>query len=280
MKRHLFFRIATRLDDIHRLGLVVLLTTVVAGCGGTAGLQRGLMQRTMEYEKHPTEYNLTDLAHSYAELLENQLGDTVQPGYFAEYGVTLALLGKHSEANRMFNNEVLLYPNAQRYVRQLKLQLVPEYISDTVSDTSTLYIIELQDTIADTKTFSAKDSIQQAKALQRKLREEAKRQQAESKKANVEERDLVKSIRAKEKAQREEERAAAKEAKEQAKKEVAKLKKEAAKQKERDKKAAEKAKAEQRKEQQRAREAAREQRARERAEARAHKENQHDSDAD
>lgn len=227
-------------------------------------MERGLMQRTMEYEKHPTEYNLTDLAHNYAELLEAQLGDTVQPGYFAEYGVALALLGKHSEANRMFNNEVLLYPNAQRYVRQLKLQLVPEYISDTVSDTSTLYIIEVEDTTAaDQLTpLSSKDSLQQAKALQRKLRDDEKRRQAEAKQANAAERELVKSIRAKEKAERDRQRAEAKEAKEQAKKEAAQKKKEAAKQKERDKKAAEKAKAEQRKEQQREREAAREQRER------------------
>lgn len=277
---HTLFHLKLR----HTVGFLctgILLAAVVSGCNSTTALQRTLKQKAMEYEKHPTEYNLTDLAHSYAELLEAQLGDTVQPGCFAEYGVALAMLGKHSEANRMFNNEVLLYPNAQRYVRQLKLQLVPEYIADTVSDTSTLYIIEVEDTVAATlpATMSAKDSVQQAKALQRKLREEEKRRQAEAKQANAEERELVKSIREKEKAERDRQRAEAKEAKEQAKKAAAQQKKEAAKQKERDKKEAEKAKAAEREEQQRERAQAREQRAREKAEAREQqKKNQQERD--
>ena len=211
----------------------LLLLTVASGCDSSAALQRTLTQKTIAYEIHPTEYNLTDLAHSYGELLEAQLGDTIYPGCFAEYGVALALLGKNSEANRMFNNEVFFYPNSARYVRQLKLQLVPEYISDTVSDTSTIYVIELEpEEVIEEKPMTAKDSIQQAKALQRQQREEAKRQQAEAKKAQAEERDL--------------ERANAKEAKEQAKKEAARQKKEAAKQREREKEEAAKAKAEQR----------------------------------
>lgn len=225
----------------------LLLLTVDSGCDSSAALQRTLTQKTIAYEIHPTEYNLTDLAHSYGELLEAQLGDTIYPGCFAEYGVALALLGKNSEANRMFNNEVFFYPNSARYVRQLKLQLVPEYISDTVSDTSTIYVIELEpEEVIEEKPMTAKDSIQQAKALQRQQREEAKRQQAEAKKAQAEERDLIKSIRAKEKEQRDLERANAKEAKEQAKKEAARQKKEAAKQREREKEEAAKAKAEQR----------------------------------
>ena len=267
MKHHQCTHSTLRQRTVAGIVVGLLLASVAAGCDSTAQLQRSLTQKTMEYEIHPTEYNLTDLAHSYGALLEAKLGDTVYPGYFAEYGVSLALLGKNSEANRMFNNEVLFYPNAARYVRQLKLQLVPEYLSDTVCDTSTIYVIELEpadDVVG--KPMTAKDSIQQAKALQRQQREDAKRQKAEAKKAQAEERELIKSIRAKEKEQRDQERAEAKEAKEQAKKEAAKQKKAAEKEKARARKAAAKEKEEQR-------EAAREQRSRERAEERQQQEN-------
>lgn len=231
----------------HLIASVILLALIV-GCDSTTALKRTIKQCAMEYEKHPTEYNLTALAHSYGLLLEAQIGDTVQPGCFAEYGVTLALLGKNSEANRMFNNEVMLYPNTARYVRQLKLQLVPEYLSDTVCDTSTLYIIDMIDQgDSEKKTISAKDSLQQAKAMQRQLREEAKRQKTEAKKAANEQREIIKSIRAKEKEQRDLERQKAQKAKEQAKKDAAKQKKAAAKAKAQAKKEAERTKAEQRK---------------------------------
>lgn len=266
------FRPAPRHRRIYRgvtLPIGVVLLTLLTGCSSTESMQRVITQKTMEYEKHPTDYNLTDLAHTYGEMLEAQLGDTVQPGHFAEYGVALALLGKHSEANRMLNNEVMLYPNSARYVRQLKLQLVPEYLSDTVSDTSTLYIIEMvpSDSTEQGSTLVI-DSAHQAKMQQQWQRERDKRQRIREKESANKERELIKSIRAKEKEQRDQERAAAKEAKEQAKAEAQKQKQEAAKQKERDKKQAAKEKEALRKEQKRMRDEAREQRARERAEAR------------
>lgn len=237
---------------------MLALAAATAGCNSTALMQRMVTQKAMEYEKHPTEYNLTDLAHCYGELLEAQRGDTVRPGWFADYGVALAMLGKHSEANRMLNNEVMLYPNAQRYVRQLKLQLVPEYLSDTVSDTSTIYIIDLQKTERESTPLNAKDSAMQAKALQREMREQQKRQRAEAKQAAANERDLIKSIRAKEKEQRDQERSEAKTARENAKKEAAKAKERAQKEAAKEREAL-------RKERQREREAAREKRNRERA---------------
>lgn len=219
-----------------RLCAGLLLLAVTVGCDSTSELQRTLNKNAMEYEKHPTNYNLTALAHSYGELLNAQVGDTVRPGFFAEYGVALAQLGKNSEANRMFNNEVMLYPNSARYVRQLKLQLVPEYISDSVADTSTIYIIELDSDYPSTPELQGEQD------------------------ATID-KETMKILRAKEKEQRELNRAAAQKAKKKAKKEAEKQKKAAAKQKAKEKEAL-------RKEQQRQREAAREQRARERAAAR------------
>lgn len=260
------------------LALVAIAAAGTTGCSGSARMQRVMLQKGLEYETHPTDYNLTDLAHCYGEMLVAQKDDTIRPGFFADYGVALARLGKNSEANRMFNNEIMLYPNAARYVRQLKLQLVPEYLSDTISDTSTIYVIALDpkdDGSQVRETELASDSVKMAREQQRMQRERQKWERQQAQQAAAEEHDLMKSIRAREKEQRDQVRTAEKASKEEAKKEAAKAKKEAKKEAEKAKKEAkkeaEKAKKEaakqkeqNRKEAQERRQAEREERARQR----------------
>lgn len=192
----------------------------------------------LEYQNHPTQYNLADLSKSYASAIKIcQKRDSIRPGLYSEYAVTLALLGKNSEANKMFNNEVAYFPNSARYVRQLKLLLVPEYVSDTISDTSTVIDINLDDYretdssgIDPDQTKEAKEN---AKHEAKRQRELIKAQREAEKNAATQERELIKSIREKEKIQRKLEREAAKDSIETAKKEQMQIKEQMADEKER-----------------------------------------------
>lgn len=251
-------------------------TLLIAACGGLqpAGSSTAML---LEYQTHPTNYNLADLAKSYANTIKyNSKRDTCQPGLYAEYGVALALLGKNSEANKMFNSEIAAFPNSARYVRQLKLALVPEYVSDTVTDTNTMFDIDLGE-YADSaakEEIAEPSSIErlQARELAKKEREAAKEQQMVAKEKAREERELMKSIREKEKIARDQQREAAKEQREAEKERQQKLKKQQAKERKAAKKEQERLKEQQKAEREAAREAAKIEKERQREALRAAKE--------
>ena len=217
-----------------------------AGSRETANITRSVM----EYGKHSTKSNLLDLTKDDAQLIDQQQkSNAVQPGVYADYGVALALMGKNSEANRMFNREEAMFPNSKRYVRQLKLQLVPEYISDTVCDTSTVFV-ELSDVEVEPKAVVPL-SPEEEKALKKQQREAAKQKAAQDKKEAQKLKKQMQKEKEKEKKVKEKE-------KKQAKKAAEKQKKEAKKDKDRQRKEAQKQKEQQRKEQQQMREQQRE----------------------
>lgn len=130
---------------------IVLATLLLSGC-----IHEGILIETpsalMLYESKPTEARLLALAKAYATTINQNLEkQTPRPGQYADYGVALAKLGCPKQANIMFNNEMMLFPNSSLYVDFLKQTLAPNYMSDRTVDTSKIDLL-LLDTIHVTLT--------------------------------------------------------------------------------------------------------------------------------
>lgn len=116
--------------------LCVLAAGLAAACSGEGTLVE-VPATLMRYQHHPTEARLLALAKSYAEAINRNLEQqTPCPGQYADYGVALARLGQNTQANIMFNNERLLFPNNSQYVDFLKQTLTPAQAADTRTDTT------------------------------------------------------------------------------------------------------------------------------------------------
>ena len=116
--------------------LCVLAAGLAAACSGEGTLVE-VPATLMRYQHHPTEARLLALAKSYAEAINRNLEQqTPCPGQYADYGVALARLGQNTQANIMFNNERLLFPNNSQYVDFLKQTLTPALAADTRTDTT------------------------------------------------------------------------------------------------------------------------------------------------
>lgn len=133
-----------------------LLIAVAAGsltvaCSGEGSLVE-VPATLMRYQHHPTEARLLALAKSYAEAINRNLEQqTPCPGQYADYGVALARLGRNTEANIMFNNEKMLFPNSSQYVDFLKQTLTPNQAADNRTDTTRIDV-EALDSIPITYT--------------------------------------------------------------------------------------------------------------------------------
>ena len=211
-----------------------------------------------QYMFQPTEAKLRDVAKSYAEAINYNLEKgTLHPGLYADYGVALARLGCLEQANVMFNNEKVFFPNSTAYVDYLISVLTPGMKTVSHFDTSRIDIKTL-DTIRVTLTPEEEAFQRQLdndpeyqRLLKQQMKEEKEQKALETKKAKAEmakakEAERKAKVKAKEKAQKE--KAAAKKeaekARKQAAKEAEKAKKEAAKAKKKEAKAAAKAKKE------------------------------------
>lgn len=125
------------------IGLLLLL----GGCSSKQYLVND-PKVLLAYRMDPNEGNLESLSKAYASAInQNRREGVKQPGLFADYAVTLALLDKREEANKWFNNEVAAFPTSGKYVNQLKLKLVPEYAEDTT--TASEVTIEVEPAEAD-----------------------------------------------------------------------------------------------------------------------------------
>ena len=116
----------------------------MAGCLTLAAcINQGTMvdvpSTLMSYQHKPTEAKLLAVAKAYAEAINRNLKDQAPyPGQYADYGVALARLGCLEQANIMFNNEKMLFPNSSPYVDQLKQSLTPNQRGDNRVDTSAI----------------------------------------------------------------------------------------------------------------------------------------------
>lgn len=141
----------------------------------------------MQYQHKPTEAKLLALAKSYAEAINRNLEQQAPcPGQYADYGVALAKLGCLEQANIMFNNEKMLFPNSSLYIDMLKQTLTPLQSADNHFDTSRIDLHTL-DTIPVTYT-PEEEALRRQQAddpeFKRMLKEQAKEErerQAEAK---------------------------------------------------------------------------------------------------
>ena len=88
----------------------------------------------LDYQTNSTYGSLHRLATAYGEALNQSIAaDTLHPGMYAEYGITLALMGHTGVACRMLNAEVKAFPESRGLVNRIKQRLMPEMLVDTMT---------------------------------------------------------------------------------------------------------------------------------------------------
>ncbi|MBR1550185.1 MAG: DUF4810 domain-containing protein [Bacteroidales bacterium] len=88
----------------------------------------------LSYQTYPTYGGLHALATAYAESINAAVkADTLHPGMYAEYGVTLALMGRKGTACRMLNAEMKAFPEGRGMVQRIKQRLMPDMLADTLA---------------------------------------------------------------------------------------------------------------------------------------------------
>ena len=113
----------------HIMLLAVLLLTACSG--QYKGMPR---EELLAYQTRATYGELHSLAVAYAEAINAAVKeDTLHPGMYADYGVTLALMGHTGTACRMLNAEAAAFPESRGMVRRLKQQLMPDLMDDTLA---------------------------------------------------------------------------------------------------------------------------------------------------
>lgn len=228
----------------HILLLLLATAFLLSGCGSCRYLIED-EPLLLHYRCEPDREHLAGLAQGYGEIIrQNQEDEAVsQPGLFADYAASLALLGFREESSRWFNREAALYPNAAPYVAALKRLLILEYASDTSTDAQVVDLSAFDFSApADELSLQAapapKLTPQEKKALA-KEKEKAKKEKAKAKKQAAKEKAKAKKESERQKAK---DRKAADKAKAQAQKEAEAAKVQAAKEKALAKKAEQEAK--------------------------------------
>lgn len=185
------------------------LAALMAGCLTLAAcINQGTMvdvpSTLMSYQHKPTEAKLLAVAKAYAEAINRNLKDQAPyPGQYADYGVALAKLGCLEQANIMFNNEKMLFPNSSPYVDQLKQSLTPNQRGDNRVDTSAIDLRTL-DTITVHYTPEEEALLRQQAddpAFKQMMKEQAREQERqEREKALQAQREAERQAKAAEKA--------------------------------------------------------------------------------
>ena len=124
--------------------LLSVLCCLLAACAllsACSGQYKGLpREEVLAYQTHATYGELYGLATAYANAINAAVKeDTLHPGMYADYGVTLALMGHREAACRMLNAEMKTFPESRGIVTRIKRQLMPELMGDdfaVVGDTA------------------------------------------------------------------------------------------------------------------------------------------------
>lgn len=118
--------------SLYSLSLLLLLSFFLSSCSGEyVGMPRA---EVLNYQTFPTYGGLHALATAHGEALNHAVKvDTLHPGMYAEYGVTLALLGHKGTACRMLNAEAKAFPESRGMVRRIKQRLMPDMLDDTLA---------------------------------------------------------------------------------------------------------------------------------------------------
>ena len=115
--------------------LIVIATVVTAVATGCSGQYKGMpREAVLAYQTNATYGELHALALAYAESINAAIKeDTLHPGMYADYAVTLALMGRRGTACRMFNAEMTTFPESRGMVRRIKQHLLPDMMDDTLA---------------------------------------------------------------------------------------------------------------------------------------------------
>lgn len=138
-----------KLQLMQRVSRFVILTSLsfifLTACSGEyVGVPRA---EVLSYQTTPTYGGLHALAMAYGKSLNDAFyADTLHPGMYAEYGVTLALMGHKGTACRMLNAEMKAFPESRGMVNRIKQRLMPDMLADTLAspfgDTANLAQLE------------------------------------------------------------------------------------------------------------------------------------------
>ena len=114
--------------------IIIISALLLAGCSGE---YKGLPSAEMlAYQTYGTYGALHALATAQAQAINDAArADTLHPGLYADYGVSLALMDRKGPACRMLNSEMKAFPESRPMVMRLKELLMPEMVSDTFCGT-------------------------------------------------------------------------------------------------------------------------------------------------
>ena len=126
------------------MAVVMALTFIVTGCSGQyKGMPRA---EVLTYQTHATYGQLHALSVAYAECINAAVKeDTLHPGMYADYGVSLALMGHRDAACRMLNAEMRAFPESRGMVQRIKQRLLPDMVGDTLAplgDTADIALLQ------------------------------------------------------------------------------------------------------------------------------------------
>lgn len=121
-----------RVASVSLLVFSFYLILSLSSCSGEyVGVPRA---EVLRYQTVSTYGGLYELATAYAHSLNAAVkADTLHPGMYAEYGVTLALMGHTGTACRMLNAEMKAFPESRGMVQRIKKRLMPDMLVDTLA---------------------------------------------------------------------------------------------------------------------------------------------------
>ena len=104
--------------------LVFSFSFLLSGCSGSYIGQPS--EAMLRYQTTPTYGSLYELAEAYAQSINASVAaDTIHPGMYADYGMTLALMGHNEEACRMMNAEAAAFPQSRGMVQRICGPVLP-----------------------------------------------------------------------------------------------------------------------------------------------------------
>ena len=124
--------ICKRLKCVSFLVFTFYLLLSLTSCSGEyVGVPRA---EVLSYQTTPTYGGLHALATAYGHSINDAVkADTLHPGMYAEYGITLALMGHKGTACRMLNAEMKAFPESRGIVTRIKQRLMPDMMGDTLA---------------------------------------------------------------------------------------------------------------------------------------------------
>ena len=130
-----YFFLKKKKKDMRKRRLLIILCCVPVVCSllsACSGQYKGMpREEVLAYQTHATYGELYGLATAYANAINTAIAeDTLHPGMYADYAVTLALMGHREAACRMFNAEMKTFPESRGIVTRIKRQMIPELMGD------------------------------------------------------------------------------------------------------------------------------------------------------